>query len=245
MKQRKVIFCVPTIKRPFDVCLNALEASIPLIKDAGWDDFMVSEVGNPYISNARISMLRKALDQLPDAIVFIDHDVAWDAPDLLKLIETKGDVVAGTYRFTHDDQKNVEFMGTVLLGETGKPIVREDGCVQMETVPAGFLKITPDAVDIFMEKRPDLIIGPRYHQNVDLFNHGAHDRQWWGEDYAFCRNWNDIGGEVWCVPNLNITHHRVDKDGGITRYPGNFHEYLLRQKGGKLEGKAYEWDKTC
>ena len=100
----KVIFCIPTLKKPYQVTLDSLAASIPLIKEAGWDEGMVSEIGCPYISHARATMLRKALDAKADVIVFIDHDVSWKPQDLLTLIETKGDVVCGTYRFKKDDE---------------------------------------------------------------------------------------------------------------------------------------------
>jgi len=93
---KKVVFCLPTVKRPYQQCLDSIEASLPLIKAAGWDEGMVNEVGNPYISAARATMLRKALDAKADVIVFIDHDLSWRPADMLKLIETEGDVVAGT-----------------------------------------------------------------------------------------------------------------------------------------------------
>ena len=57
----KVVFCVPTIKRPYQQCLDSLEASLPLLNAAGIEHAMVNEVGNPYISAARATMLRKAL----------------------------------------------------------------------------------------------------------------------------------------------------------------------------------------
>src|SRR5690242_1599813 len=96
---KKVAFCIPTIKKPYQVTLDSLAASLPLLDAAGWDHMMVSAVGNPYISAARSIMLRKALDAKADVIVFIDHDVSWQPLDLLTLIETEGDVVCGTYRF--------------------------------------------------------------------------------------------------------------------------------------------------
>ena len=92
---KKVIFAIPTITKPYQVCLDSLEASIPLIQAAGWEDGMVSEVGCPYISVARSKLLRKAMDAKADVVVFIDHDLSWEPHDLLKLIETEGDVVAG------------------------------------------------------------------------------------------------------------------------------------------------------
>ena len=114
-------------------------------------------------------MLRKALDAKADVIVFIDHDVSWDAKDLLTLIQTEGDVVAGTYRFK------------------------------------------------------------KYNLSVDLFNHGAHKGTWYGEDYAFSRNWIDCGGEIWTIPFLNINHHSADEV-----FEGNLHTFLRKQSGGDL-----------
>ena len=84
--KKKVVFCLPTVKRPYQQCLDALEASIPLIQAAGWDEGMVNEVGNPYISAARAPMLRKALDAKSDVIVFIYHDLSRRPYDLLRLI---------------------------------------------------------------------------------------------------------------------------------------------------------------
>ena len=227
---KKVVFCLPTVKRPYQQCLDALEASVPLSQAAGWEDCMVSEVGNPYISGARATMLRKALDAKADVIVFIDHDLSWRPADLLTLIETPGDVVAGTYRFKYPDADEVSYMGTIHSGPDGCPVVREDGAIKARLVPAGFLKITTKAVDQFMQAHPELCYGERYRLSVDLFNHGAHQGVWWGEDYAFCRRWEALGGDIWLVPDLNLTHHGADgKD-----YPGNFHIYLRQQPGGDL-----------
>ncbi len=222
----KVVFCVPTIKRPYQQCLDSLEASYPLIKAAGWDEGMVNEVGNPYISAARATMLRKALDAKADVIVFIDHDLSWRPADLLTLINTEGDVVSGTYRFKSDE---VSYMGTIHSTPAGTPVVRADGAIKARLLPAGFLKVTTAAVDRFMTAYPELCYGEKYRLSVDLFNHGAHKGVWWGEDYAFCRRWEEMGEDAWLVPDLQLDHHSADKS-----YPGNFHMYLRQQPGGDL-----------
>lgn len=221
----KVIFCTPTIKKPYPQFVESIKASVPILDEAGIEHGIVSEVGNPYISQARNVMLRKALDAKADVIVFLDHDLSFDNDALLKLITAKGDVVAGTYRFKTQEEK---YMGTIYSGKDNRPIVREDGCISAEWVPAGFLKVTKEAVDKFMTNYPELCYGPKYNLCVDLFNHGAHKGVWYGEDYAFSRNWHDIGGSIWLVPDINITHH--DSEGNS--YPGNFHQFMLRQPGG-------------
>lgn len=219
----KVVFCIPTVTRPYKVTLDSLSASVPCIEAAGYEHAVVSEIGNPYISAARSYMLRKAMDAGADIVVFIDHDLSWKPLDMLKLIQTEGDVVAGTYRFKKDAE---EYMG-VIDDDDGIPKVRGDGCIKATRVPAGFLKVTKGAVNRFMTAYPDLCYGPKFNLSVDLFNHGAHKGAWWGEDYAFSRNWTDCGGEIWLVPDLNLDHHSTEK-----AYPGNFHEFLLRQPGG-------------
>lgn len=222
MTKKSVVFCVPTVTKPYQVTLNSLEASLPLLTD--WDHFMVSEVGSPYISNARATMLRKAMDAKADVVVFIDHDVSWRPEDMLKLIETKGDVVAGTYRFKREPE---EYMGAIIPKADGTPTVLEDGCLLAHSIPAGFLKITKDGVNRFMAQYPELCYGDRFAPCVDLFNHGAHEWTWYGEDYAFARRWREKCGPIKLVPDLSITHHSGDK-----AYPGNMHEFLLRQPGG-------------
>jgi glycosyltransferase involved in cell wall biosynthesis len=218
----KVALACPTYTKPFPELLASVEAAVPALDAAGIEHNMVWEVGCPYVSHARATMLRKALDWGAEAVVFLDHDLSFGPEDLVKLIEAEGPVISGLYRFKKDEQ---EYMG--ILATEDRPIVRKDGCIKASKVPAGFLKISREAVDRFMKHYPELIYGVRYNPSVDLFNHGAHEGVWYGEDYAFSRRWVDCGGEIWVVPDLNLTHHSEGKS-----YPGNFHEFLLRQPGG-------------
>jgi glycosyltransferase involved in cell wall biosynthesis len=221
---KKVVLAVPTITKPLQVTQDSIEGSIGPIKAAGWELGIVSEVGNPYISCARATMLRKAMDAKADVVVFIDHDLSWPPDELLKLIETEGEVVAGTYRFKHQPE---EYMGALQPDINGYPQQRADGCVKAHSIPAGFLKITASGVNRFMQAYPELCFGDRFSLAVDLFNHGAHEGRWYGEDYAFARRWREKCGDIWVIPNLGLTHWLGD-----TPYPGNFHEWLMRQAGG-------------
>jgi glycosyltransferase involved in cell wall biosynthesis len=225
--KKKVCFCIPTLTEPFVVTIESLQASAELLEAAGWEHGTVFEVGNPYISGARAAMLRKALDWGADVIVFIDHDLSWKPEDLVLLVESVPDVVGGTYRFKTADE--VKYMGLVKVDENDSPVVEKHGdnplnchLIRMESLPAGFLKVTRKAVGQFMLAYPELVYGDVTTPHVDLFNHGAHGGKWWGEDYAFCRRWNEIGG-LYCIPNLEIDHHLASGE----VFAGNFHEYLL------------------
>lgn len=223
----KIVLCVPTIRRPYQQLLDSIEKAVPALDAAGYTHQMVTEVGNPYISQARNVMLRKALDANADQIIFLDHDVSFPPEALIKLIQTEGDVVAGTYRYKKDEE---EYMGCMFTDKQGFPIVRfADGAIHAEWVPAGFLRVSAAAVNKFMKAYPDLCYGLAYKPHVDLFNHGAHKGIWYGEDYAFSRNWNDCGGSIWLIPDIDITHHSEHQ-----AYPGNYHMYLRRRPGGDL-----------
>jgi hypothetical protein len=98
------------------------------------------------------------------------------------------------------------------------------------------MKITREGVARFMLAYPALMYLEKDQLAVDLFNHGAHQGVWYGEDYAFSRNWLAAGGEIWIVPDLDLTHWSMgvkpDKTVEYTDYPGNLHRYLLQQEGG-------------
>lgn len=224
---KHVVFCIPTITRPYQVTLDSIAASLPLIEAAGWKHSLVYEVGSPYISCARSVMLRKALDAMATHIVFIDHDLSWQPQDLLDLIEADGDVVSGNYRFKTDE---VEFMGTLIPDVHGLPQVRADGGLKAHFIPAGFLKVTRMAISRFIAAYPELTYGDKCNPCVDLFNHGAYEGMWYGEDYAFARRWRDLGGEITILPQLQLVHHSADKE-----YGGTFHDYLCRQPGGSQD----------
>lgn len=230
---KKVVFCIPVVGRPYQACLDSLAASLPLIEAAGYSHGLVQILDCPYISGARAQMLRSALDAKADIVVFIDYDVSWKPADMLTLIETEGDVVAGTYRMKLDRE---DYMGTIETHPDHTPMVREsDGAISAKLVPAGFLKVTKEAIDRFMAAYPDLCYGPWYHLSVDLFNHGVHERIWWGEDYSFARRWKDKCGPIWLVPDLDLDHNQKDRV-----YRGNYHRYLLRQPGGSDDPKGQQ-----
>jgi hypothetical protein len=141
---KKVVFCTPSLAGPTAPYIRSLEASVPLIEAAGWEHGYAQQINCPYISAARANMTRSALDAKADVIVYLDFDLSWDPQDLLKLLEADGDVVAGTYRPQIDDE---QYMGTILSKPDGTPLVRvADGAIAAKLIPAGFLKLTANAI---------------------------------------------------------------------------------------------------
>lgn len=217
----KVVFCVPFLEKPTKPFIESLEKCLPAVEAAGWTHEYVQEVGNPYISRARADMVRKALDAKADVLMLLDYDVSWEPQDMVKILSVDAPVVAGLYRYKDSEER---YMG---IFDTPVPIVRQDGCILANKVPAGFLKITAKAVSRFATAYPELLFGDPMHPTLDLFNHGAIDGVWYGEDYAFSKRWVDKGMELLVCPDLNLGHHS-----GNDAFYGNFHRYLIKTTGG-------------
>lgn len=215
----KVVFCVPVIDRPYDPLIKSLEECLPAVEADGWEHALVHNIGSPYISSSRSEMIKKGIDAKADVLMFLDHDISFPPDSMVKILAIERHVVAGTYRFKQD---KIEYMGCLDTDDLDRLIVEPDGCVQANKVPAGFLKVTGNAVRIFARKFPELLYGDPLNPHVDLFNHGAYEGIWWGEDYAFSRRWIETGNKLYILPDINIDHNSKDKV-----YKGNFHKHLL------------------
>jgi hypothetical protein len=225
----KISLCIPTRKEPIPQLVAAVDASLPLLREAGHVVGVTTEIGSAYISFAAANMLAQAMIWGADVVVFIEDDHTWAPEALLKLIETPGDVVSGNYRYKDDSG---DFMAIPLVKD-GKIYARRDGCLMGDKVPAGFLKITPECVRRFRAAYPELICDntEKGTQFIDLFNHGAFKGVWYGQDFAFSRRWRAIGGEIWIVPDLDISHWIRNDDGSYTEYPGNYQKHVLEKQG--------------
>lgn len=219
-RPRKVVFCVPVFPKPFKETVRSIEAEKKILKDSGWESEVLWQVGIPYISGARAVLLRSALDAQATVILFVDQDISWEPGTALKLIETEGGIVAGTYRYKEDQER---YMGALVIGSIGRPLMRADGAVEAQWAPAGFLKVTRDAVNLMMATHPELCWGEASGPNYDMFAHGVLEGNWRGEDVAACIRWRKMGQKLWMAPDLDITHHSVDK-----AYPGNLAKFLKK-----------------
>jgi hypothetical protein len=223
-RPKKVVFACPVYpKDPYPQTVAAFEAETPFLKAAGWAAEVIYQKGLPYISAARALLLHTALRKDATVVVFIDQDISWEPGDAVKLIETEGGMVAGTYRYKHEEE---HYMGGLHEVEEGVAAVREDGCIEALVVPAGFLKVTREAVNAMMLAHPELCCGEASNPHFDMFSHGIIDREWRGEDTAACMRWWKMGEKVWVRPDLNVNHHSANRD-----YPGNLARYLEKIAG--------------
>ena len=238
-KRHKIFFALHLYRipdcKPF---LSSLNAAARLLKRHGYDPYKGMKFGDPYIQKARNDLVKQFLDSDCDTFFFVADDLEFEPEAVLQVLETPGEVVAGAYSMKCTP---AEFGGILKKDDNGKPIVREDGCVAALGVQTGFLRIDRSVFEKIIEGYPELAFwgmdkdGNRSEVSHDFFPQGVHNHRWIGEDYAFCNLWTHLDGEIWIVPDIDFVHYDMEPSKEPKGYPGNFHEYLLKQPGGSNE----------
>jgi hypothetical protein len=207
-----MLVCVGIPSIDGKVCANTTDSLLAeqfLGFQQGVHFLVVWESGCSLIGVARNKIAKRFLDtKEADCLVMIDSDISWKGGDLAKLAKRPHDVVGCTYRSKTDD---VQFH---LRGdpEWCGDLLRVDG------IPGGFMKISRHALET-MKAEPYREDSGREMRN--WFPTGMHDGELWGEDYGFCRQWRETGGEVFLDPSIKLRHH-----GGMQVYTGDPLEWL-------------------
>ena len=187
-----------------------------------------SVMGNgAFIELARNIFVKRFLDEFTDTthLFFIDADIGFQPNAFVGLLQANLPICAGVYRRRQDP----EDYPCVFSDEPEKGgLWFQDDWLMCKRVPTGFLCIRRDILTEMAAKAPQINIAGQDGPVPWVF-HTKFDEQnrFIGEDYAFSRRWRDAGGMIWVVPDLELTHHTTTQ-----AYPGNFHEFMMRQPGG-------------
>ncbi len=91
----------------------------------------------------------------------------------------------------------------------------EDGLVKLKDAATGFMLIKREVILKMIASYPDLYFNndlsmdPEFAKWTYLFFDCMHEpetKRYLSEDYAFCRRWQALGGEVWLDPIVNLDH---------------------------------------
>ena len=117
----KIVFCTPTITRPFEPYLAALEGSIPALDAAGIEHSAVFRVGDVYISHSRSYMLWQAMKTgaLIHAAVMLGAELAGAEGERADALSRYG-LAAGAAFQIADDILDVEASAEAMGKATGK-----------------------------------------------------------------------------------------------------------------------------
>ena len=188
--------------------------------------------GDALITRARANLVTLFLDD-PTAthLLFADADIGFTPDQVFRLINSGADVVAGVYPIKRVNwEKAKRMLGAepqaapsaaldyVLEIDDPDHVVAVNGFTRVRYAGTGFLMIRrqvlekmcehPDyaPLQFFREHSIDALAGsPNRFALFDcMIDHS--NGTYLSEDFAFCKRWTDIGGEIWADLESRLDH---------------------------------------
>lgn len=193
------------------------------------------------ITRARNGIANEFLrDEAATHLLFIDADIEFDPRLVLRLLGADKDVLCGVYPVKGLDLTRVmgQPAGTpAALAEAAsldyavkiKPGCKmdEQGFLEVDYAATGFMLIRRAVLTRLAEAYPELHYRFACTNEAAAENHAFFDtlidpetRHYLPEDYAFCKRWRDIGGQVHVSVPGRFTHI------GTRPYRGDFAAFL-------------------
>jgi hypothetical protein len=188
--------------------------------------------GDALITRARANLVTLFLDD-PAAthLLFLDADIGFRPEQVFRLIESGADVVAGVYpikRVNWDKAKRAWEANRSNLPAASLDYVLELDNPDHVTVVGGFTRVRYAGTGFLMIRRhvlETMCAHPGY-ASLQFFREHSHDvlagspnrfalfecmidpatGTYLSEDFAFCKRWIDIGGEIWADLDSRLDH---------------------------------------
>lgn len=180
------------------------------------------------ITRARNMLVSKFMDsETATHLFFIDSDIGFEIPQVLRMIEADKDVVAGMYPLKQIDWNEdslkraregepLDYAPIRFVGTPSLPFEREGAFVAADYAGTGFMMIKRETIARMFDAYPELNFKAA-HNSADgyfspnqyaLFDTAIDDetREYLSEDYAFCKRFRKIGGKVWLDTESRLVH---------------------------------------
>lgn len=183
-------------------------------------------------------------------LLFVDSDIDFHAQSIFTMLNKNKDVISIPYPlkviqwekiFEDVKRGRIKDAKQMALGGNTYPmklpdeenIKINDGVIEVSHSPTGCLLIKRTVIETMIQKYPhleikqDTIINGKPVEKPFLYNFfdtwfDPIKKQYYGEDYAFCKRWGDIGGKCHAYINDLITHV------GEHQFCGKFVDELIR-----------------
>ena len=176
------------------------------------------------ISRARNTLTAKFLHNKESThLMFIDADIGWEPWHLLVMLDAQKDVIGGLY-----PMKSLPVKWCV----NGIPGLVEDpnsNHIEVTKTGTGFLLIKRDVfekLDAHPATRPfnnDIGLPAELNPYMKTyFDTAVRENRYYSEDWTFCENWRDLGGQVFVDKRILLRHV------GTYTFDYNTHEQLYK-----------------
>ena len=190
---------------------------------------LIFKDGDALITRARASLISQFLDDAGAThLLFVDADIGFEPEQVLRLIQCGAEMCAAVYPIKRMDwdkiKKSIESarpnpaaasLKYVFEVEDPTAVVEKAGFLKVRYAGTGFLMIRRGALEKMCARYPQL----RYKRDHSLDAATASDNRfalfdcmiaedgtYLSEDFAFCKRWTDIGGEIWADLNSTLSH---------------------------------------
>jgi len=170
-------------------------------------------VGDSTMPRARNDIMKKAIEDDFDDLLFIDDDQGWQPEWILELLEYPVDFVGMPVRKKSDDVLDFNVKVSTPVQD------KETGLIEVDSVGTGILRITGKACrSLWRNSRCYTSDGRWARMVAELYI--DEDGELVSEDNAICRKWRNLGGKVYVAGHMNPQHI------GTKVYVGNFLDTL-------------------
>jgi hypothetical protein len=175
-------------------------------RQLGLDWTMETMTNESLISRARNTLTAKFLHNKESThLMFIDADIGWEPWHLLVMLDAKKDVIGGLY-----PMKSLPVKWCV----NGFEGAREEGPLQeVSKTGTGFMLIKREVfekLNAHPATKPFMNdIGLPVELNPYMktyFDTAVRENRYYSEDWTFCENWRDLGGDVWVDKRVLLRH---------------------------------------
>jgi hypothetical protein len=177
-------------------------------RQLGLDWTVETMTNESLISRARNTLSAKFLHTKESThLMFIDADIGWEPWHLLVMLNHDKDVVGGLYPMKSlpvkwcvngipdADQNDPSGLIEVTKTGTGFLLIKRDVFEKLNAHPA----VKPFTNDIGL----DPALNPYMKTYFDT---AVRENRYYSEDWTFCENWRDIGGQVWVDKRVLLKH---------------------------------------
>ena len=178
-------------------------------RQLGLDWTVETMTNESLISRARNTLVAKFLHTKESThLMFIDADIGWEPWHLLVMLDAQKDVIGGLY-----PMKSLPIKWCV-NGIPGQPEPGPDQhLIEVSKTGTGFMLIKRDVfekLDAHPATKPfknDIGLDPALDPYMKTyFDTAVREGRYYSEDWTFCENWRDIGGQVWVDKRVLLRH---------------------------------------
>lgn len=215
-EQRRVLIATPTLDGKVDVWYcDSLLRSVRKSIEAGIFLHAIYPSYDSLLQRSRNSMVKLALEQRFDDLIFVDSDVEWEPEWIFKLLENSEPVIGGALVKKSDEREGY----TVKITNKELKYNESGSLIEVDAVGTGFLKISRLALLKLWDSSTPYFDETGEHRMIfDITI--AEDGELISEDYTMCNKWKALGYKVWLLPDVTCNHL------GIKKWKGNFKRFL-------------------